>query len=249
MNLNNSQYAPIYYGSFVGIFEHFVGLAPRTLIDYKQYYDSHLKLPHFKGPLVSNIKSLYKGSLPYLSGISLSHIWLFSFLEMSKSKDSLNQLLYGAIGKSGHDIFMLPGDTVRMYSNVTQVTAKEALKEIYKQNGIRGFFRGLTPSLLMNIPTGAIEFSTILYLEKMFGNEGLKPFLYGAITGIVSSVIISPLDTIKTFRQMQKGKNMVDIYNYILSNRGWKGFFRGVGLRSFQCCLSYGTYQWLTKTF
>ena len=208
---------PIIYGSFVGVFEHFAGLAPRTIIDYKQYFNSSTE--YQKRITKLNISNLYKGTYPYLTGIGFAHAWMFSFLEMSKKKGK-NEALYGMIGRCGHDIFMLPGDTIRMYSNINNISTRESIRSIYNKNGFRGFFKGLTPSILMNLPTGAIEFSTI---------------------------VTCPLDTIKTCRQMQKGNNIIDTYKYILYKRGWKGFFRGALLRSFQCCISYGTYEWLCK--
>ena len=237
---------PIIYGSLVGVFEHFAGLAPRTLIDYKQYFNHKNDYQHKINNL--NLKRLYKGTLPYLSGISFAHMWLFSCLELSKKdKNILNSSLYGMVGLCGHDFFTLPGDTIRMNSNIHNLSTVTTIKLIYAKHGLKGFFKGMTPSLLMNLPKGAIEFTTMMYLEKLFGKDGAKPFLYGAITGVMSSIVTSPLDTIKTMRQMQKETNLIDTYKYILNNRGWTGFFRGALLRSFQYCLSYGTYEWLTK--
>lgn len=241
---------PLIYGSFVGVFEHFAGLAPRTIIDFKQYihctneYKNEIEKMNIK----NNIKRLYKGSLPYLSGIGISHIWLFYWLEKSKKENNFKyDAVYGMIARSGHDLFMLPGDTIRMNSNIKNISTNEALKDIYYKYGYRGFFKGLTPSILMNLPTGAIEFSTMLYLKRTFGDEGIKPFFYGMLTGITSSIITCPLDTIKTCRQMQQGNNIYETYKNILTKRGWKGFFRGSLLRSFQCSISYGTYEWLCK--
>jgi len=241
---------PIIYGSFVGVFEHFAGLAPRTVIDFKQYFHSNndYKNEIRKLNLKNNLSRLYKGSLPYLTGIGAGHAWMFSWLEASKKENkSKYDALYGMIGRAGHDIFMLPGDTVRMNSNIKNISTREAFKDIYLKYGYRGFFKGLTPSLLMNLPTGAIEFTTMLYLQRNFGDDGLKPFLYGMVTGVASSIVTCPLDTIKTCRQMQQGNNLYETYKNILTKRGWKGFFRGALLRSFQCSISYGTYEWLCK--
>jgi hypothetical protein len=49
---------PIIYGSFVGVFEHFAGLAPRTIIDYKQYFNSSNE--YQKRITKLNISNLYK---------------------------------------------------------------------------------------------------------------------------------------------------------------------------------------------
>lgn len=239
---------PIIFGSSVGIIEHFAGLAPRTIIDYKQYYQKNYKIPLEKNVLSSNILRYYKGGTPYLSGIGIGHTWLFSFREMSKKDNMpLKDIWYGMIGKAGHDLFILPGDTIRMNSNIKNISSIDAIKHIYIKNGLSGFFKGLVPSLCMNIPSGAIEFGTIASLERIYGNDGVKPFLYGAFAGISSSILTSPLDILKTHKQLDQNKSYKNVYSTILSSEGWKGLFRGAMLRSFQCCISYGTYEWLCK--
>ena len=233
---------PIIYGSFTGLFEHFVGVAPRTILDFKQYYNNPTK--HLSD---INLKKLYKGTVPYLSGVCFGHMSLFYFLEQSKKqKNSLMDGLYGFIGKCSHDLFIVPGDTVRMRSNLKQISNKQSFTEIYNKYGVKGFFKGLGPAYSIGLLSGAIEFTTMMYLERKYGSDGLKPFLYGGITGICSSVITSPIDTIKTQIQMDQNIKYSELIKKIYDERGMKGFFRGMFLRSFQCVLSYGTYEYLS---
>ncbi len=238
----------IIYGSFVGIAEHLMSVAPRTIIDFKQYYNtkSQYKTELEKINIKNNYLRLYKGTIPYLSGVALSHTWLFYFLEKSKKQNNTYyDLIYGSLGRLGHDVFMVPGDTIRMVSNIKNLNTIQSYNYIVKNKGFSGLFKGVLPSVLNNIPIGAIEFSVLMYLNRKYKDE-YNPYVYGLATGILSSIVSSPLDTVKTMVQL----NHNSIYNscvQVYKDRGFLGFFRSIPLRTFQCCISYGTYEWLCK--
>ena len=86
----------IVYGSFVGIAEHLMSVAPRTIIDFKQYYNtkSQYNTELEKINIKNNYLRLYKGTVPYLSGVALSHTWLFYFLEKSKKQNNYENSIF-----------------------------------------------------------------------------------------------------------------------------------------------------------
>ncbi len=238
----------ILYGSFAGILEHTLTFAPRTIIDFKQYYNTknQSKNELEKLNLKQNYLRLYKGIIPYTLGVGFSHAWLFYFLERSKKQNNTYyDLIYGSLGRLGHDAFMVPGDTIRMTSNIKNISTVEAYKYILKNNGFKGLFKGIIPSVINNIPIGALEFSVLMYLNRKYKDE-YNPYFYGFATGLLTSIVSSPIDTIKTFVQINQ-KSIVQSYNQIYKERGFLGFFRSIPLRTFQCCISYGTYEWLCK--
>lgn len=238
----------IIYGSFVGMAEHFLSFAPRTIIDFKQFYNNKNKYTNEldKIKIKQNYLRLYKGLIPYISGVTFSHTWLFYFLEKSKLNDNLYyDMLYGSLGKLGHDIIMVPGDTIRMTSNIKNLNSTDSYKYIVNNNGIKGLFKGVIPTVINNIPIGAIEFSILMYLNRKYKDE-YNPYFYGLITGICSGIVSSPLDTVKTVVQL-KQTPILQTVKHIYKERGLTGFFRSIPLRTLQCCLSYGTYEWLCK--
>jgi hypothetical protein len=96
----------ILYGSFAGILEHTLTFAPRTIIDFKQYYNTknQCKNELEKLNLKQNYLRLYKGIVPYTLGVGFSHAWLFYFLERSKKQNNTYyDLIYGSLGRLGHD--------------------------------------------------------------------------------------------------------------------------------------------------
>ena len=250
--MNNNESAII-----AGISEHIIGHIPRTIIDYKQFVD-HNNINFYK--YIYNqggFTRFFKGIVPMLSGVSLGHVVLFNSLELSKKYNTVQtDILFGIAGRFGHDIFMTPGDIIRMRSNLTNTSTVTTIKEIYKNYGYRGYFKGLNTNLFMNIPSGIIEFSVHNYMERKYGSNHLQPLYTGITTGICSSIVTNPIDTIKTCLQSNDIKCLNTTSNYnnvketiynIYNNRGISGFFRGSGLRCLQTSLCFTIYDYMLK--
>lgn len=239
-----------------GVAEHFVGIMPRTVIDYQQFVhknnNDYYKLLYNQGGL----KRFYKGALPMMTGVTAAHIGLFQCLEMAKKKnDPVSDMLYGASGRLLHDLCIVPGDVIRMRSNLQNISTMDTIKEIYSKFGIKGFYRGLGPSLVMNVPSGIVEFSVHNMMERKYGKENY--IITNITTGILSAIVTNPIDTIKTCLQSDKincCNNKGDYGNIykttlnIYEKRGLTGFFRGMWLRSIQTTICFGVYDYLSST-
>ncbi len=257
MELNNNKI--IFYGSVVGIVEHSLTLIPKNILDFRQsIHKSQLSYDIIKNRYKQNgILSFTKGIVPMLSGVSIGHISLFYCLEKSKEvKNDTIGSMYGTIGRLSHDLFIIPGDTIRQRCNLYQYNTVDSIKCLYKQNGIRAFYQGLLPSLITNIPSGFIEFFVLKKCNQYFGNDGIKPFIWAGLAGISGSIISAPFDTIKTLYQL-KGSSLYDFnfkdktYKEILldtyKKRGVKGFFRGMYIRTTSSMITYGLYEYLSR--
>ena len=143
-------------------------------------------------------------------------------------------------GESRKFIFVKKDDLFR-YSDPVDCMAK-----ILKYEGLRGFFRGFYCTLLREVPSFAVYFSSYYALcEKLGANKGTlsipKLFLSGGISGILAWIVSYPFDVIKTRLQADgMGKT---IYTGILDcslksyeREGLKVFFKGLNatlLRAF----------------
>ena len=255
--MNNKTF--IISGTGAGLLEHYVGLMPRSILDhyqsdtkyFKSYRNTFSKIYSDRG-----IQTFYKLNYPMLTSISFAHIWLFGFYELHKKSDStINSIFYSSIAKFGHDVIMIPGDTIRMINNVSGNTTNNIIKNIYLKNGLTGFFKSSPITLLMNMPVGLTEFITMKYLMNKYDNSTINIYIFGGIAGILSSIISNPLDIIKTNIQLQGFKNQYsnklypNYYSmYCLCKNTYRkngiiGLFRGSMLRSFQTSLCFGTYE------
>jgi hypothetical protein len=238
---NNDIRQTILIPTTVGLVEHGLTLGFRTIIDHKQYntqYSSSINIA--KQIYISKgISGFFRGGVPMLTSVCASHSALFYCLNRSKSENKdVNVALWGAMGKFCHDAFMVPGDTIRQRSNLLNLTVMQSIKNIYRASGSVGFFYGLLPSLLISIPTGSIEFYTVKKLSDKYGSDNM--FLWGGIAGIVSSVITTPIDKIKTMYQTD-GVFRVD------KSLKLSEMFRGCVLRSFSASITYGLYAYLSN--
>ncbi|KAL0477659.1 nicotinamide adenine dinucleotide transporter [Acrasis kona] len=109
---------------------------------------------------------------------------------------------------------------------------------LYQQEGIRAFYKGLTTTLLAYIPNWAIYFTAYQYAKTKCSqtfpnqNDNVINILSSVSAGAVCNILTAPLWTVRTRMQTQHGyddyKNTFDAFKKISSNEGTKALFRGV---------------------
>ncbi|PWN17907.1 mitochondrial carrier [Microstroma glucosiphilum] len=120
------------------------------------------------------------------------------------------------------------------------------LRTIYKYDGIRGFYRGLGPTIFGYLPTWAIYFTVYdgckEFLAKNAGDgeEDFINHIVSALTaGGASTVCTSPLWVVKTRFMLQSAKprdpmqpppykHTLDAFIRIMQEEGPRGFYRGL---------------------
>ena len=246
--LNTNVASTLLFGSIAGMCEHLAVLPFRNQIDVKQFLSASQLDPK---------RTFTHGIAPTILGSGLAHIGLYACFHQSiRETDPSRILAWGALGSLSHLCFHIPGDTIRMRANILQCDTKTAIRHIYQTAGVRGFFAGIVPSLLMGLPAGIVEFLVINSIFQRFGQDGITPFVAGGIAGICSSLLVSPLDTIKTFIQLQGVPSQYvgqhtfrQLIKYIYVTRSLRGFFRGMWLRAISSAIGYGTFGALANAF
>ncbi|XP_050232235.1 mitochondrial arginine transporter BAC2 [Mercurialis annua] len=116
-------------------------------------------------------------------------------------------------------------------------------KTIFRTEGLRGMYRGLTITILRDAPSHGFYFWTYEYMREQLhpgvrknGQESLKTMLVaGGLAGVASWVCCYPLDVIKTRIQSQtpssspKYNGIVDCFRRSVSDEGYKVLWRGLG--------------------
>lgn len=115
------------------------------------------------------------------------------------------------------------------------------IKQIIKNDGIIGFWKGLSSTLLREVNGTAIWFGTYeaagLYLLKTNINEDLGLLLSGATAGLVFNVTTFPIDTIKSNIQTNdilNKNNKANFFNTI-KRLGFKNLYNGLGITVIRC--------------
>ncbi|WJX27861.1 hypothetical protein P8452_16641 [Trifolium repens] len=137
----------------------------------------------------------------------------------------------------------------------------QATKDIFREEGLRGFWRGNVPALLMVMPYTAIQF-TVLHKFKTFASGSsktenhinLSPYLSyvsGALAGCAATVGSYPFDLLRTILASQGEPkvypNMRSAAIDILRTRGFRGLYSGLSPTLVEIIpyagLQFGTYD------
>ncbi|KAM3725138.1 Mitochondrial thiamine pyrophosphate carrier [Dirofilaria immitis] len=116
-----------------------------------------------------------------------------------------------------------------------------AIISIWKSEGYRGFFRGVTPSLIQIAPFIGLQFSLYNALSSTWAKlpnylESFGPLCCGALAGVISKTAIYPLDVVRhrlqangfgRFKQ-SPWHSMYSTIVIILKNEKIAGLFKGL---------------------
>ncbi|CAO1628851.1 unnamed protein product [Parajaminaea phylloscopi] len=123
------------------------------------------------------------------------------------------------------------------------------LRTIYRDDGVRGFYRGLGPTIFGYLPTWAIYFTVYDGCKDLLasrggtrqrGEEDFVNHILSALTaGAASTVCTSPLWVVKTRFMLQSTKprspnepppykHTLDAFIRIMQSEGPRGFYRGL---------------------
>ncbi|XP_064401377.1 tricarboxylate transport protein, mitochondrial-like [Halichondria panicea] len=205
--------------------------------------------------LYRGLSSLLYGSIPKAS-VRFS---VFEYLKnnMSDENGNLNkkQVLLAGLGAGVSEAILVvcPMETVKVKFIHDQTQPKpqykgffHGVKTIVKQEGLRGTYQGLTPTILKQGSNQAIRFFVYTSLKKYFQDGdntvdigNLRTFCIGGIAGATSVFGNTPIDVVKTRMQgldAHKYKNTWDVITKIAKNEGFKAFYKGTTPRLGRVC-------------
>ncbi|PIN01445.1 Mitochondrial solute carrier protein [Handroanthus impetiginosus] len=137
----------------------------------------------------------------------------------------------------------------------------QATKDIFREEGLPGFWRGNVPALLMVMPYTAIQFTVLHKLKTLASGSSksedhihLSPYLSyvsGALAGCAATVGSYPFDLLRTILASQGEPkvypNMRSAFVDIFENRGVRGLYAGLTPTLIEIVpyagLQFGTYD------
>ncbi|CAF0850877.1 unnamed protein product [Brachionus calyciflorus] len=125
-------------------------------------------------------------------------------------------------------------------------TILSSLKSIVENEGYRGLFKGLGPTVIGVAPYRAIYFFTYANSKSLLGNrigEGssLLHVASAFAAGFSAVTITNPIWFIKTRMQVdqsRRGQSAFEVINKILKEKGPLGFYKGISASYFGVCES-----------
>ncbi|RXN10815.1 mitochondrial glutamate carrier 1 [Labeo rohita] len=145
-----------------------------------------------------------------------------------------------------------PGGPVEVKSP----TAMQLTRQLLKEKGIAGLYKGLGATLLRDVPFSIIYFPLFANLNNLGkrGADGPAPFyvsfVSGCIAGSTAAVAVNPVDVIKTRLQSLTRGSQEDTYSgvtdcirKILRNEGPSAFLKGAYCRALVIAPLFGIAQ------
>ncbi|CAF1136318.1 unnamed protein product [Rotaria sordida] len=205
------------------------------------------------------IFGLTKGLAPTLIGYSLQGFGKFAFYEILKIfygeifgeenaylYRTLIYLLASASAELFADIALAPWEAIKIRIQTQDnwaSTLRQGLPKFYGEEGIWGFYKGLVPLWLRQIPYTMVKFAcferTIEALNKYIIGKPREQrtkteelgvtFIAGYIAGIFCAIVSHPADTIVSKLNNEKGLSVFDAIRRV----GFAGLWKGLGLRIF----------------
>eukprot|EP00835_Amoeboradix_gromovi_P004923 NODE_419_length_8955_cov_0.206527.p3 type:complete len:165 gc:universal NODE_419_length_8955_cov_0.206527:7041-7535(+) len=154
----------------------------------------------------------------------------------------MDTALSGAIAGLATAFISVPLDVIktRLQNNTLQSSKYifvTGLVKIYKKEGIRGNYRGLSPTLMGYLPTWAIYFSVyeplkreLMILQKQGYLSNYSVYSLSAMTaGICSTAVTNPFWVIRTrFMVLMEDTSVHRAILDIYKRESFYGFFRGL---------------------
>ncbi|XP_058497618.1 mitochondrial glycine transporter B-like isoform X1 [Solea solea] len=197
-----------------------------------------------------NFFSLWKGVSPSfvrcIPGVGIYFSTFYSLKQhfiLDRQPNAGEAVLLGAGARSVAGVCMLPFTVIKTrfesgYYNYVSVAG--ALRSMYKTEGIRSLFSGLTATLLRDAPFSGIYVMFYSQTKRALpqdvttlGYTPLVNFSCGLMAGVMASLVTQPADVVKTYIQVSPSHwSTTDAICFIYKEHGMRGFFRGAVPRS-----------------
>ncbi|MCH9755572.1 MAG: MC/SLC25 family protein [Gammaproteobacteria bacterium] len=200
---------------------------------------------------MQGLPGFYRGFSPFLAS-SIPGSALF-FFGVDATQSFLGDSAYsvaaaGFVGQATGSLAWIPGEILKELRQMTTAgqafqnkSVTELTTHIYKQEGIRGFYRGFLPQLLSFGPFNSIGLSMSAALHKKLLQEEPTTAQSMAINGVsfgFGAGITTPIDVIKTRIQVASAnptkfpdRSILGCAENIIKNEGVGTFFSGATSR------------------
>lgn len=207
------------------------------IITFEEWRDFFLLYPH-----EATIENIYQ----YWERVYLVDIGENAVIPagISKHSHASRYLLAGGVAGAASRTATAPLDRLKVTLQVqtTRASIVPAVKNIWRQGGLLGFFRGNGLNIVKVAPESAIKFYTYEMLKNFIGTakgEGKGDIgtsgrlVAGGMAGAVAQTAIYPMDLLKTRLQTYAGEggkvpNLGKLSKDIWVQEGPRAFYRGI---------------------
>lgn len=211
---------------------------------------------------------LWKGMVPSLSrtvpgiGVYFSSLHHLRTNFGSSDPHPLESMAMGMCARSVSGFTMLPFTVVKTRFESGQFhyrSVAQALVTIYRGEGLRGLFSGLSATLLRDAPFSGLYLMFYTQTKKFAKSksDSQSPAVFfscGLFAGFLASVVTQPADVVKTHMQLYPDRfNKVHrVILHVYERDGAKGFLRGIVprtvRRTLMAAMAWTVYEQMMTT-
>lgn len=140
--------------------------------------------------------SLYFGFMTYASADAFGGALKFTVWESWKQQKHLPQFLGAALAFIASSVCIVPGEVLKQQLQMGYYdTLPDAIQGTLLSDGFLGLYKGYDAIVMRDIPYTILELSLYDWALKILR---CHPTIAAAITGAITAVLTTPLDTVKT---------------------------------------------------
>lgn len=122
------------------------------------------------------------------------------------------------------------------------------MKQLYRDGGIRSFYKGYFATLICFVPSSACWWMLYQHFnEFLFSSKLTKdmPYMFlnsmaGILSGASASIMTNPLDLLRTNIQVHRPSSYKSAVKYLWKEDKWRIFSKGLSARLTHSCISSG---------
>lgn len=210
---------------------------------YRSGLDAFRVIMRTEGP-----RALFKGVLAPCVGVGAINAIIFGVegegMRYLVDETPANHMIAGTIAGGVQCVVTGPMELVKTQMQVTGIgdasvkpSLSKTAREIYRNDGLKGFGRGLGTTLCRELPAFACYFGSYDALLKITNyhptddHATVKVLVSGGLAGVNSWVLTYPVDQIKSKLQADQTNRFsgpADCIQKTMTEEGFRGFYRGI---------------------
>jgi hypothetical protein len=241
-----------------------------TLSVVKRIFQMEGPRGFFRGGLLSLGKSTL-GAGVFFNGLENMHVLTKQYREIKYLPNNVIDFCNAGFARIFTTLTVSPLNVLKtrfeVVGNKEYSSIAHAFKTVYKNQGLKGFYRGIIPTLIRDVPFAGLEYSTYRYFVSLYGryieptrnpyDSSLVIFSCAGVSAMLSVLVTYPFDNVRVRLQTndmaaKQIKGMGPMISHVYKEEGMRGFYLGYLPRLMKkgvaCSLAWTLYEALRSS-